>query len=321
MKQRRLLILGTGGTIAGRSSVAGDNVGYRAGEVSVDDLLTPLHAHLSLLNGWTVEAVQVAQLDSKDMDERTWMVLAHAVHAAVTDPTVGAVVITHGTDTLEETAYFLSRVVPADKPVVLTCAMRPASALCPDGPQNLLDALAVAVSDAAQGVWVVAAGRIHAPDRVSKVHPYQVDAFSSGEAGVAGWVEEAQVRWSGDLPRVSRTCVPLAKLDPPWPRVEVVFSHGGVSTSTLANLVDAEPTAASVAVQGLVVAGTGNGTIHQAWMPGLTRAMARGVVVWRTTRCAAGAVVEGAGAAIPAVALPPFKARLELVLQLAQQRP
>ncbi|GAB4089451.1 asparaginase [Hydrogenophaga soli] len=321
MKQRRLLVLGTGGTIAGRSTVAGDNVGYRAGEVSVDDLLTPLQAHLSLLDGWTVEAVQVAQLDSKDMDETTWMALAHAVHTAVTDPTVGAVVITHGTDTLEETAYFLSRVVPADKPVVLTCAMRPASALCPDGPQNLLDALAVAVSDEAQGVWVVASGRIHAPDRVTKVHPYQVDAFSSGEAGVVGWVEEAQVRWSGDQPRVSRTCVPLAKLDPPWPRVEVVFSHGGASASMLASLVDAAPTGAADAVQGLVVAGTGNGTIHQAWMPGLTRAMVRGVTVWRTTRCTAGSVVEGAGAAIPAVALPPFKARLELVLHLAQQRP
>jgi L-asparaginase len=321
MKKRRLLILGTGGTIAGRSAVAGDNVGYRAGEVSVKDLLTPLQAHLSLWDGWTVEAVQVAQLDSKDMDERTWMVLARAVHAAVTDPTVGAVVITHGTDTLEETAYFLSRVVAADKPVVMTCAMRPASAVCPDGPQNLLDALAVAVSDEAQGVWVVAAGRIHAPDRVTKVHPYQVDAFSSGEAGVAGWVEEAQVRWTGGQHRLSRTCVPLAKLAEPWPRVEVVFSHGGVSASMLACLVDAESTEAAEAVQGLVVAGTGNGTIHQAWMPGLTRAMARGIAVWRTTRCAAGAVVEGAGATIPAVALPPFKARLELVLHLAQQRP
>lgn len=321
-RAQRLLILGMGGTIAGRSSVAGDNVGYRAGEVSVEALMAPLQGHLACLDGWSVDAVQVAQLDSKDMDEVTWMALAKAVESALLDPSVGAIIITHGTDTLEETAYLLSRVLVATKPVVMTCAMRPASALCPDGPQNLLDAVALASSGQAAGVWVVAAGVIHAPARVAKVHPYRVDAFSSGEQGVAGWMEEGRVRWASGHQSSQPEAVPLAVLQTPWPRVEVLFSHGGVSTHLLDALLSPVPSGDVPPLRGLVVVGTGNGTLHHTWLPRLTQAMAQGLTIWRTTRCHAGSVVDGGAAAdIPSVALPPFKARLELVLHLARQRP
>jgi len=167
-----LLVLGTGGTIAGTASSASDNIGYTA--------------------------AQVAQVDSKDMRFDIWRTLARRVAHHLAQPQVAGVVITHGTDTLEETAYFLHAVLPAElvnaKPVVLTCAMRPASSLNPDGPQNLKDAVAVALSAGAHGVVVVCAGTVHGALEVQKTHTYRLDAFSSGDAGPLAYVEEGSVR-------------------------------------------------------------------------------------------------------------------------------
>ncbi|MBX9833301.1 MAG: asparaginase, partial [Burkholderiaceae bacterium] len=148
--------MGTGGTIAGTSAQAGDNIGYTAAQVGVAQLLQAvpgLHAVASALH-----TEQVAQIDSKDMDGEVWRALALRSAHHLADPEVRGIVITHGTDTLEETAWFLHQVLDARKPVVLTCAMRPATALAPDGPQNLLDAVAVALTPGATGVLMVASG-------------------------------------------------------------------------------------------------------------------------------------------------------------------
>ena len=115
-----------------RPKTASDGVGYTAAQLSIEDLLAAVPA----LKGRRLEALQVAQLDSKDMDFATWQRLAAAVQQHLARPEVAGVVITHGTDTLEETAYFLHRVLAPSKPVVLTAAMRPATALAPDGPQK-----------------------------------------------------------------------------------------------------------------------------------------------------------------------------------------
>ena len=330
MQKRKVLILGTGGTIAGRAQVAGDNVGYKAGEVPVQALLAPLQSAAPWMADWQWEAQQVAQLDSKDMDTATWRALALAVQAGLDDPAVAAVVVTHGTDTLEETAFFLSQVVKGTQPVVLTCAMRPASALVPDGPQNLLDALAVATDPLTEGVCVVTAGAVHAAESVAKVHTYRVDAFSSGDAGVLACVEEGRVRWFRkntpkmplSLDGIELDAMPVTALQPPlasagWPRVELVTSHAGASGA----LVDAllQPLADVPPLAGLVVACTGNGTVHQALLAALERAQAQGVVVWRSTRCALGQIVPGPVAAWPpAVPLSPVKARIALALALAR---
>ncbi|WP_372659818.1 asparaginase, partial [Hydrogenophaga sp.] len=134
----------------------GDNVGYVAGEVGVGDLLAAVPA----LAGEALDVEQVAQLDSKDMGFAVWQALAQRVAFHLDRPDVEAVVITHGTDTLEETAFFLQALLQPAKPVVLTCAMRPATALVPDGPQNLLDAVAVARWTGASGVVAVCAGQV-----------------------------------------------------------------------------------------------------------------------------------------------------------------
>jgi L-asparaginase len=329
VQNRKVLILGTGGTIAGWAQVAGDNVGYKAGEVPVEALLAPLQSAAPWVSQWQWESRQVAQLDSKDMDTATWCALALATQAGIDDPDVTAVVITHGTDTLEETAFFLSQVLKGNKPVVLTCAMRPASALVPDGPQNLLDALAVATDPQAEGVCVVASGWVHTALAVTKVHTYRVDAFSSGDPGPLACVEEGRVRWfskNGTNWRLSPDDVEFGAMSnnarqrllagDVWPRVELVVSHAGASGS----LVDAlcRPLFGAAPLAGLVVAGTGNGTVHQSLLAALQRAQAQGVVVWRSTRCGQGQVVSGSSALWPpAVPLSPVKARIALALALA----
>src|ERR1017187_2879725 len=159
---KKIVLLGTGGTIAGSAADADDNVGYTAAQLGVEQLLqaTPDLAKAT----YAVVAEQVAQVDSKDMSFAVWRLLALRCAHWLAQSDVQGIVITHGTDTLEETAFFLRLVLPANltacKPVVLTCAMRPASARFPDGPQNLSDAFVVAADGAAKGVLAVCAGCI-----------------------------------------------------------------------------------------------------------------------------------------------------------------
>lgn len=313
-KPRKIAILGTGGTIAGQGEAAGGGVGYKAAQIGVEQLLVaPLAA--ASLQGYVLESQQLVQLDSKDMDFATWALLAQVCRVRLADPDVAALVITHGTDTIEETAWFLQCVLELSKPVVLTCAMRPATALSPDGPANLRDAICFAASGRA-GVWVSAAGEIHAAMHVRKVHPYRLHAFSSDSAGVAAWVEEGAVRWNGVEPEVvsQLQCkVPLLSGSHTWPWVEVLYSVAGANGRTIDALVAA-------GVQGLVLAGAGNGSIHKNLNDALLRAQAAGVVVWRTTRCEQGVVVEQREHRDAlTIALHPLKARISLMLHLMGQ--
>ena len=310
-----LVILGTGGTIAGTAARAGDNLGYTAGQRSVADLLAGLPAPAAAL----IELEQVAQLDSKDMDAATWQRLAGRVAHHLARPAVAGVVITHGTDTLEETAWLLQRVLAPAKPVVLVAAMRPATALVPDGPQNLLDAFAVALSPGAQGVLAVLAGRVHLASAVRKVHTYRLDAFESPEGGPLGVVEEGVLRRFRAWPEFDTApALGLAALQAEaatWPWVEIVTSHAGARPDAVRALVAA-------GVQGLVVAATGNGTLHSALLTALDEARAAGVTVWLCTRCASGVLVAAGGPRhmMPAAAMSPWQARIELMLGLMAAR-
>ncbi|MFT7773036.1 asparaginase [Roseateles sp.] len=301
-----IVILGTGGTIAGTAKTASDGVGYTAAQLSVEDLLAAVPA----LAGRRLEAHQVAQLDSKDMDFLTWQRLATAVHAQLARPEVRGIVITHGTDTLEETAYFLHRVLAPAKPVVLTAAMRPATALAPDGPQNLFDAVQVAAAPAAAGVVVALAGRVHDAIQVRKTHSYRVDAFESADGALVARVEEGAVRQIGCWP--GGEALGLARVSRPaerWPRVEIVMNHVGASGV----VVDA---LRALGIDGLVAAGTGNGTLSATLEAALREAHMAGVKVWRSTRCDAGPVMDLPGLLPGAGALSPVKARIELILAL-----
>lgn len=314
MESRHLVILGTGGTIAGRAADAADNIGYAAAQLGIEQLLRAIPA---LAGAGPLIAEQVAQVDSKDMGFAVWAQLAARVNHFLDRSDVQGIVITHGTDTLEETAYFLQAVCQPLKPVVLTCAMRPASALAPDGPQNLLDALSVARHRGAQGVVAVCAGTIHGALDVQKVHPYKLDAFSSGDAGPLGYVEEGQLRLLRPWPLAQQggeqlTAEKIAGLAglAEWPRVEIVMSYVGASGAVVQTLQ-------AQGVQGLVVAATGNGTVHQALLEALLRAQAAGVKVVRASRCLNGRVLALPGdALVDSQGLSPVKARVALMLAL-----
>lgn len=306
---QRVLIIGTGGTIAGTAASAVDHVGYRAGALGIEALVAGVPA----LSSHELAFEQLAQLDSKDMDFVTWRRLAVRVQAAMDDPSVSGVVITHGTDTLEETAYFLHSVLSGDKPVVLTAAMRPASSLSPDGPQNLLDAVTVAQTSGALGVVVCFGGQVHRADRVRKVHSYRVEAFDSPD-GVQAWVEAGAVRllqpWCRPLGWGTQR-LPTDAIS--WPRVSVLWNAVGEDGALVALLE--ESARREGRRLGLVAAGTGNGTLSSDLERALLDAQARGVAVLRATRCAAGPVIGGGGLR-NAGALSVPQARVALLLEL-----
>jgi L-asparaginase len=325
----RIVVLGTGGTIAGKAPAAGDNVGYVAGQVDVADMLQGIDAPAGIV----LVAEQVAQLDSKDMDAATWQALAKRCAAWLHEADVAGIVVTHGTDTLEETAFFLQLVLAPVKPVVLVSAMRPSTALAPDGPQNLRDAIAVAATPGAQGVCAVAAGAVHGARDVRKVHTYRLDAFDSGDAGALGCVEEGVLRRLRDWPTSDRDiaprCFEAVVRTPParWPRVEIVTSHAGTD-GRLVDLLVCENEVGDPAdrLRGLVIASTGNGTVHRALQAATLRAQEVGIAVLRATRCAGGRIVGppgeegiapgGSARLRNANDLTPVKARIALMLEL-----
>jgi L-asparaginase len=303
---RKIVVLGTGGTISGRAASAQDNVGYVAGEVGVEDLVQGVRVP----PGYAVAAEQVAQIDSKDMGFDVWADLARRCAHWVADASVAGIVVTHGTDTMEETAYLLHRVLRARKPVVLTGAMRPASSAQPDGPRNLADSLAVAAS-AAPGVYVVFAGAIHSPLDVYKAHTLRLDAFDSGDAGPLGAVQNGSVQWLRPAPPPAQSIELAAQ----WPRVEIVLNYAGAGAAIVEALV-------AQGVRGIVAAGTGNGTLGRELEAALLAARQRGVQVVRSSRCPQGGVVAHAGDTLPdAGPLSAVKARIALMLELMRRAP
>ena len=326
-KVEKIVVLGTGGTIAGLAENRSDNVGYKAAQVGIDQLLSGVPGLGVLMAGRQLVTEQVAQIDSKDMSFNVWHELALRVNFYLNEADVKGVVITHGTDTLEETAYFLHAVLPTlqllRKPVVLTCAMRPASSTAPDGPQNLLDAVTVAITPDAQGVVVVCAGTLHGAVEVQKVHTYRLDAFCSGDSGPIGYVEEGLLRlvrnWPpGPVDSAQAAIKNIAsKVD--WPRVEIVMNYAGATGATVDALTSQsiKESLEALPVRGLVVASTGNGTLHHDLEAALHRAQNSGVKVVLASRCCLGRVLPKTDSTFPdSQGLSPVKARVALMLSL-----
>jgi L-asparaginase len=307
----RVVILGTGGTIAGTAATALDNLGYRAGQLSVQDLIAAVPA----LGGLELEAEQLAQLDSKDMSYAVWQALAQRTAAHLARAEVRAVVVTHGTDTLEETAYFLHRVLAPDKPVVFTAAMRPATSLQADGPQNLVDAVTVARTDGARGVIAVLGGEVFGAADLRKTHTLRLRAFEAGDAGRLGSIEGGTLRRFRAWPAgVGLGLATIGRPTGSWPRVEVVLNHAAADGRIIDLLL-------AQGLEGLVLAGTGNGTLSEALEAAALRACEAGVLVLRASRCAQGPVLGDEGALASAGELSAVQARVELLLRCLQAAP
>jgi L-asparaginase len=322
---KKIVVLAMGGTIAGTAADPSDNVAYKAADVGVDELFSSIPGIDERLQGYELVTEQVAQIDSKDLSfDECRLLLQRVCHHLASDGIAG-VVITHGTDTLEETAFFLDQVLPSEligsKCVVMTCAMRPSTSQFSDGPLNILDALTVATSVGVRGLLVVCAGKVFAGAQIQKVHPYRLDAFDSGETSPLGFLEESRLRNVNEWPSAYQGAKQFEFMltdELTWPRVEIVFSYAnadGFAIEAICRNQGLEPPLA-----GIVVAGTGNGTIHQKLESALSNAVRHGVRVVRTTRCCEGSVVKQSQPSVQEIPIArtsnPFKARIALMLDL-----
>ena len=307
-----VVVLGMGGTIAGVAGRTDDHVGYEAGQLGPEALVAAVPALASRVHEGALESGTIARLDSCDMDHATWLALLERARTVLARPEVAGLVVTHGTDTLEETAYFLHRTLAAlGKPVVFTAAMRPATALSADGPQNLFDAVTLAATPGARGVLVAFAGKVYAGADLRKVHGYRVEAFDAGDAGPLGQIADGQLRCYRPWPEAPLHAAAHAL--PPandWPVVDIVTSHAGARSEVIDALVRA-------GARGLVIAGTGNGSVHRALVEAARRAEAAGIVIRRASRCQLGGVVGARPDSLPSAGtLTAPQARIELMLDL-----
>lgn len=267
-----------------------------------------------------VRGVQVASVGSQYMNDELWVTLAAEVNRLLAQPDVDGVAITHGTDTMEETAYFLNLVVKSEKPVVMTGSMRPSTSLSADGPLNIYNAVGVASDARASGlgVLVVANDDIHGARAVTKRHTTDIQTFVSPEVGLVGACLFDDREFARSPVRAHTAATPFTvSAGQTLPRVDVIYAHAGMSP----DLIDA---AVAHGAKGIVIAGVGDGNMTTPALEAVARAIARGVVVVRSTRAGDGIVrrnIEVDDDKIGTVAskeLNPAKARVLLKLALTR---
>jgi L-asparaginase len=276
----RVRVLATGGTIAGAQASATD-YGYKSGAYDVNTLINAV-PNLGKLAQITGE--QVANIGSQDMNDEIWLKLAKRLNEVLASNDVDAVLITHGTDTLEETSYFLSLVTKSDKPVVMVGSMRPATAVSADGPGNIYNGVAVAISPQAKGrgILVELNDEFHYARNVMKTDTTSVQTFVSLNRGPAGLVNTGKVVWFQPLnTRYGKASEFSVDGLNTLPRVDIIYAHANMS----ADLIDA---AVKNGAKGIVVAGVGDGNMTTAALESLKKAAKAGVVVVRSTRLAKG---------------------------------
>ena len=317
-KLPNVVVLATGGTIAGAAS-SDVQAAYTSGQVGVDQLLAavPQAKKLASLSG-----EQISNIGSQDMNDEVWLKLARRINELAAKPDVAGIVITHGTDTIEETGYFLNLVVKSKKPVVLTAAMRPSTALSADGPLNFFNAVAVAANkDAAgRGVLVVVNDWIHGASSLTKASTTAVQTFLSPLRGLVGSVAYGECEWFRG-PVGKNTVDSEFSVDgvTALPRVDIVMAHANMDGA----LIDA---AVAAGAKGVVIAGVGNGNMTKAALDAMAAQSKKGIVCVRSSRVATGRVgrnVEVDDDKLALVAsddLNPQKARVLLRLALLKPR-
>ena len=310
----RIRLLATGGTIAGAQTDASGR-GYHAAVFSIETLIAAVPQISTLA---MIDVEQVAAVGSQDMNDSLWLKLANRAAASLCDPSIAGVVITHGTDTMEETAFFLNLVVPSDKPLILVGAMRPATAMSADGPMNLYNAVAVAAhaETRGRGALVVANDEIHFAREVSKTNTTQVGTFRASHRGLAGLVNAGRLHFYA--PPVRRHTVrsefSLEHLTA-FPRVDIVYAHAGMGRE----LIDA---AVNAGARGIVMAGVGDGNLNHVALEAAAEAASRGIAIVRSSRTGGGVVERNIEISddslgfIVAEELNPQKARVLLMLGL-----
>ena len=314
-KRSKVVVLGTGGTIAGWAPDPSKGCQYQAGELTASDLVQGLGDGQD-----HILTEEVAQIDSKNMGWPVWLKLVTRLQHWLDQEDVQGVVVTHGTDTLEETAILLHTLFSGLKTVVITGAMRAANVPEPDGPGNLRQALAMAGAPGSAGVVCVFAGQVHAAASLTKVDCEALNAFGSADPVAWGLALE---NLDALQKRFAQQATPAVALPPKalaqvatWPWVELVFNHAAQDGAVVKALLESK-----TPPQGWVVAGTGNGTMSQGLEAALIMAQHGGARVWRTTRCAQGQVQAQDGEVFQTTSgLNPYKARVVLALTLVAEQ-
>ena len=310
-------ILATGGTIAGSGATSTTTVGYTAATVGVERLIAAVP---ELAKVAQVKGEQVFQIASENMTNEHWLKLAKRVNTLLAQPDVDGIVITHGTDTLEETAYFLDLVVKSHKPVVLVGAMRPGTALSADGPINLYNAVLLAASKEAvgKGVLVAMNDQIQGARDVTKTNTSTPDSFKTPELGMLGYIQGNKPYFyhASTRKHTADTEFDVSQLES-LPQVDIVYGYANVSPVALNALVAA-------GAKGIIHAGVGDGSLASKVLPSLTAARKQGVLIVRSARVGQGIVARNGEANDDALdfvvsdTLNPQKARILLMLALTK---
>lgn len=312
----RVKILATGGTIAG-AGISAERAGYKAGALPIDELLNAVPQIHKIAN---VTGEQIASVGSQDMSIEIWKKLATRINEIFANNEADAVVITHGTDTQEETSYFLDLTVPYKNAVVITGSMRPATGISADGPKNLFDAVTVAASSKSKGKGILVCFNegIYDGRDVTKISTTKLNAFMSPNTGPLGQVYDGKVEYYAANLREVNVGTPFKiSMDTKLPRVDIIYMYADASPG----LIEA---AVNDGAKGLVIAGVGNGNFNKAYMDAIANAVKKGVIVCRASRCVSGRVVledevdDKALGTIVSDDLNPQKARVLLMLGLTQ---
>jgi len=314
----RVIILATGGTIAGAGASA-DRAGYTAGKIPIDDLIGAIP---TIKKRATITGEQIASVGSQDMSIEIWKKLAIRINEIIAKKEADGIVVTHGTDTQEETSYFLDLVVPSEMPVVLTGSMRPSTAISADGPKNLFDAITVAIDPKSKGRGVLVSFNegIYDGREVMKMSTTFTNAFGSPNTGAIGHAYDGKVEYYANAVRERNPASPVViTADTKFPRVDIVYMYADAPSDMIDMLV-------SKKVAGIVIAGVGNGNFNKTYMDAVKKAVAAGVIVCRASRTPSGRVVlhdeinDDELGTIVSDDLTPQKARVLLMLALLKTK-
>ncbi|MDQ1829938.1 type II asparaginase [Massilia scottii] len=316
-KLANVTILATGGTIAGTGATSTTTVGYTAATVGVQNLIKAVPELAKVAN---VTGEQVFQIASENMSNEHWLTLAKRVNVLLAQNNVDGIVITHGTDTLEETAYFLDLVVKSRKPVVLVGAMRPSTALSADGPINLYNSVMLAASPEAvgKGVLVAMNDQIQSARDVTKVNTSTPDSFRTSELGLLGYIQGGKPFFYRQSLRkhTTETEFDIGTLQS-LPQVDIVYGYANMNPVALDAFVAA-------GAKGIIHAGVGDGSLASKVVPSLKAARAKGAVIVRASRVGQGILARNGEANddeldfVAADTLNPQKARILLMLALTK---
>ncbi|MGN1277048.1 MAG: asparaginase [Floccifex sp.] len=309
---KNILIVATGGTIAGTGQ-HGKTVAYHAGEISVEQIIESIPSIQNLAN---IRSYQLFNIDSNEMDETHWIQLSNTINAIIKEEDIDGIVITHGTDLIEETAYYLNLTINTDKPIVLTGAMRPATATSADGPFNLYQAVSLAAHDSAynKGVMVLFSSTIYAGRDIYKINNYKIDAFGQKTSGCLGYMQDEKVYFFSDINKKHTNQSIFAKNYATLPKVAIVYYYGGAPSSVLYD--------AAKENQGIVIIGSGSGNYNKAWLKAINELSEKGILFVRSSRVSEGIVFndeifDPKHNCVPANTLSGAKARILLMLSLS----